>query len=152
MLSSFTWKDFIIAMAIIWVIYYLVIGFLYYRKELHRLFNRAKGDEEIDEYAGQEEMPITEVGNPYEEDSLEELERTVTDIKNDILVKAGFNTTKEALLTQVKERLASYGGLRQPAYQDAISEFLMDQAKELCGVAFKEGELSAAWLELLRKK
>jgi hypothetical protein len=91
------------------------------------------------------ERKMTKDDNP-----LAELEALIDDILYSILVKAGKGVSKEVLFTRLEERLASYDGLHRPAYRVAINNCIVQQAKELCGVAFKEEELEEAWKELLR--
>ncbi len=82
--------------------------------------------------------------------SFDELERLVTEIRHSILDKAGKNISKEALLAQLSERLNNYGGLRQPAYRVALTNFIIEQSENICGVSFSEEELEEAWEKLPR--
>lgn len=80
----------------------------------------------------------------------DELEAVVADLKRSVLEQAGKETSKNQLLVQLKQRLANYTGLRQPAFRTALNHFIMQNAKEICGVDFTEKELDAAWRELPR--
>jgi hypothetical protein len=42
---------------------------------------------------------------------------------------------------QLKERLASFAGLRQPACRVALTNYIVRYAKTFCGVVFSEQEL-----------
>ncbi len=152
MLSNLTWKDYAELLITLTVIYYLIIGFIYYRKDLGRLAsarlsakNRASNAENK-EPAGE----VTEIANPYYTPTIDELEELLSDIKTNILERAGISAGKAALLTELKARLANYDGLRQPAYQDALNGYITQHAKELCGVTFSEDELKEEWKKLPR--
>ena len=147
MLSNYSWKEYAAVMGILLFIYYLVIGYLYYWKDIKILIGSRSGslNRTVSATSEQVSTDITEVSNLYNEQAIEELERIVLDIKKNILVRAGISAGKEALLSHLKERLANYDGLRQPAYRDAINKFLIENSRELCGVTFHGQELNAAW-------
>jgi len=57
---------------------------------------------------------------------------------------------KDDLLYLLQQRLANYAGLQKPAYRVAINNYIMTNAKEICGVVFNEYELNSAWDRLPR--
>lgn len=149
MLKGITWTDYFTAAAILAGAWYLVIGLIYYRRELRDLLR------------GKTKIPFTTRSKKMMEEpddneealpgsSFEELENTVTDIRHSILEEAGKEANKAALLRQLQNRLANYGGLRQPAFRIALNNFIIQHAENICGVSFSEEELEAAWEELPR--
>lgn len=138
------WTEYLTIMGILVLAWYGVMIPFFYREEIKDLLSgkRFKKGKVI---VRKREEAVMEDDN-----SLAELEGLVEDIRHSILVKAGKEVGKEALLTRLKERLTNYGGLHKPAYRVALNNFIINQAKELCGVAFKEEELEEAWKELLR--
>lgn len=147
MLKGITWTDYLTVAAVLVLAWYAVVAVLYYRKEIKVFFKgryRLPGKNKAsvtDEYAEEDGE-----GNS----TFEELENIVTDIKHSILEKAGKDATKAALLSQLKARLANYGGLRQPAFRVALNNFITANAESICGVAFSEEELDEAWEALPR--
>jgi hypothetical protein len=143
MLSKFTWSDYVAVVAILGGAYYLIIAIRYYRKEMTGILSgKLKFKQKIsDGYTAPGEL---------EEADFDELEAVVVDLKRSVLEQAGTSATKEQLLLQLKQRLANYDGLRQPAYRVAVNHYIMQHAQEICGVAFSEGELDAAWKTLPR--
>jgi len=148
MFSAVSWNNYIRAVIILVAFWYLVIAFVYYRKEIFNLFS---GKYKIlplkQKVTADTDTNGQETETAY---SFEELEGIVTDIRHSILEEAGKGADKEALLTQLKSRLANYGGLRQPAFRVAINNFLIQHAESICGVAFSEVELDEAWEALPR--
>lgn len=145
MLSKFTWSDYLGAMGVLVLIYYVVIAALYYRTEIKNILSgkfkfRTKNISDGNAAPGE-----------LEEADFDELEAVVADLKRSTLEQAGLNATKDQLLLQLKQRLASYDGLRRPAFRVAVNNYIIQHSKEICGVAFSERELDAAWDSLPRK-
>lgn len=149
MLKGITWGHYLAAAAVIILVWYAIVAVLYYRKQIKEILK------------GKYILPATvgkAVAEDYEDEeafidprsSFDELEDTVTDIKESILETAGKEATKDELLGQFKTRLANYGGLRQPAFRMAINNFIIQHSESICGVAFSEQELDEAWETLPR--
>ncbi len=141
MLSNVTWKEYLVALGVLLLLYYLLIGIKYYRKEIKNLLR------------GKRARPVFNIHSEQssEEVSLEELEAVVFDLRYAILEKAGKNTSRQELLRQLSERLANYTGLRKPAYRVAINNAVIRYAKENCGIEFSEEELNETWERLSRR-
>lgn len=130
MFSNVSWKEYIGAMALLLAVYYLFIGIRYYRRNLlsllsgrfHRKQHSSDGDTDNDE-----------------------LDSIVFDIRYAILEKASMNASKQELLRQLCERLENYSGLRKPAFRVALSNAIIQQAKDNCNVDFSMAELDDAW-------
>ncbi|WP_316834992.1 hypothetical protein [Pedobacter nutrimenti] len=139
MLEGITWKAYLLVVGIAIVIYYIIIGCLYYRGEIKKLI-KGRGADDFGAAAYEEESVS----------SFDELEEIVEDIKHGILEKAGKEANKEDLIRQISERVAGYDGLRQPAYRIALTNFIKQQSEDICGVTISEGELEAVWKRLPR--
>ena len=139
MLEGITWKTYLLVIVISIVVYYIIIGSLYYRQQIKKLIKGrgAPGYEAEPEQSGSFS-------------SFDQLEEIVEDIRHSILEKAGKEAGKADLMRQISQRLASYDGLRQPAFRIAITNFIIQNAESICGVTFSEEELDAAWDKLPR--
>jgi len=148
MFKTITWSNYATALALLIALWYGIILLAYYRKEI---FNLISGKYKIPtRKKKQQSKEDLEETADEDENTFEELEGIVTDIRHGILEEAGKGAGKEVLLTQLKERLANYGGLRQPAFRVAINNFIIQYAESICGVAFSEDELNEAWDTLPR--
>ncbi|XHR94301.1 hypothetical protein ACFJIV_29110 [Mucilaginibacter sp. UC70_90] len=150
MFKSISWKEYAEVLAAAVIVWYIVIGFLYFRKDAIELLRKGRlpkqGNLPGNPAAKEEEDNEDE----SEEHSFQELEGIVTDIRHSILEEAGTSVSKEALLAQLQTRLAYYGGLRQPAFRTAINNFIVQQAEEINGHSFSDEELDAAWEAVIR--
>ncbi|PSK90793.1 hypothetical protein [Taibaiella chishuiensis] len=137
MLEQITWKTYLTVVLIAIIIYYLFIGFLH-RESIIKMIRKRQGQN----YENEDEV-ITGFS------SFDELEELVNDIRHSILEKAGTEVSKDELLDQLCNRLTHYGGLRQPAYRIAITNFIIQNAETICEISFTKDELEAAWDRLI---
>lgn len=138
--NGISWGSFLLVAGTITALYYMVVGSLYYKKEISTLLSgsqRALGGMDQKEADGGE-------------GSFEQLEAVVLDLRSNILEQAGNTVGKADLLARLQLRLTNYGGLRHPAYRAAVNNFIIRDAAELCGAAFSEEELNRAWESLPR--
>jgi hypothetical protein len=152
MLKGITWSNYFTVTAIAIGFWYLVVGLIYYRKEIGNLI---KGKYKMPlkrkiEVVEEEDEIVVVTTEDEDEPGFTELEGIVTDIRHSILEEAGNKVSKEALLNQLKARLNNYGGLRQPAFRFALNNFIVQHAESICGVVYSEEELDAAWDTLPR--
>lgn len=134
MFRFITWGEYFIGLSVVLAVYYILLAAFCYRREIANLI---KGG-------------ITHQENSTNKNNdIEDLEQVVREV-NGILEKAGKEAGKSELLEQLKDRLASFAGLRHPAYRVAITNYIIRYAKTFCGVAFSEEELEEVWEALLR--
>lgn len=144
MLSNISWRNYLIGVGILLVLYYLAVLLKFYRKDIRRLFST-----KINLFQRKEQN--LSVGDAEEEKAaFEELKAVVEDLGHAVLEKAGKEATKEELLEQLRRELANYAGLRKPAYRTAVNNYIIRNAQTICGVVFSEKELDAAWETLPR--
>jgi hypothetical protein len=138
MLVNVSWKEYLVVLAVTLVVYYVFVGIRYYRKELDSLL---KGElPKFNKLVKKEDDNSTR--NPAD---FEELEAVVDDLRYAIFEKAGKLTGQQELAEQLNKRLQNYSGLQKPAYRVAINNYIIRNAKEICGVVFSESELDGMW-------
>ncbi|MCX2429909.1 hypothetical protein [Pedobacter sp. GR22-10] len=145
MFEAITWKQYGTAVIIAVLVYYAVIGVLYYRKQIR---SNLAGRQDSPAGHVAEETPEDDRGQDI--DPFEELEEIIDEIKERILEQAGKEISKDELLEQLSQRLDSYSGLRRPAYRIALNNFIIQHAESICGVTFSEEELDKRWRSLPR--
>lgn len=144
MLNKVSWSEYAGVIVILLIIYYLYIGARYYRHEIKALLSGKLPKIMRKDNAAQKTERLSN------DPSFDELEAVVNDLRYSVLDKAANPADKAELLGKIKQRLTNYSGLRKPAYRVAINNYILTNAKELCGVVFSESELNAAWESLLR--
>ncbi|WEK17907.1 MAG: hypothetical protein P0Y49_13980 [Candidatus Pedobacter colombiensis] len=137
MLEAITWKTYLTVILLSVLIYYIMIGSIFYRTEIRNFLKRHNQKDDDNDSEGAEHFS-----------SFDQLENVVKDIRHDILEKAGKTASKAELLGQLSERLANYDGLHQPAFRMALNNYIIQHGESICGVVFSEQELEAAWEKL----
>lgn len=135
MLERISWGNYFFVIAIAAVIYYLVIILLYYRSDITDILTkRVKNEKESDDEP-----------TALQSNEVQDLEDIVIKIKG-ILVESGAQVSKDELLANLGQTLMNYNGLQKPAFRVALNNYIIKQAKELCGVGFSEEELEKEWM------
>jgi hypothetical protein len=130
MLQGISWGIYLESAAVLTAIYYAGVAIVFYQPEMKALL-QPKG----------EKINNADSGSTDHTATFEDLESAVHEIDS-ILEQAGTQAAKDQLLPQLKAKLASYGGLRQPAYRAAVFNHIIHQAEEICGIRISEGELA----------
>ncbi len=142
MLSNITWLQFLVVLIGLLVLYYIIY---FIRFHFNGMLDKLNSKSEA------YELDILQEREPDEETKkLDELEIVINRIKTDILDQAGKSATKDQLFAAFQEKVAGYDGLHQPAYRYALNNYIIQQAKQLCGVEIEEEELEELWENLPR--
>ncbi|WP_448635375.1 hypothetical protein [Pedobacter panaciterrae] len=157
MLEAITWKEYLVAVTLFVIGYYLIISLLFFRKEMsvtitEKLRPQAENNKDAGKDIEEEQLEEKWLGEEKlsEENLFDELEEIVTDIRHNILEKAGKEADKDMLLLQLKSRVANYNGLGQPAYRVALNNFIIHHAESICGIVYSKDELDNAWDSILQ--
>lgn len=136
MLDQITWDQFLAVMAIALVAWYGTVLLAFYGREVKRWImrkaNRVSGN-------GDSEAAPVEV-------HAGELEQVAADLRG-ILERAGKEAGRQQLLSQLSARLASYAGLRQPAFRVALINLIIREAERLCDIRYSHEEVRRALKE-----
>lgn len=132
MLNNITWQQYLAALAIAVILYYLVVGYKFYLPQIKQILSgRQFGNASANKQIGDAE--------------LNELEDVTRDLRYGIFERADKPTDKEQILEQLRRRLAGYKGLERPAFRTAVNNFVIYHAHELCGLLFTKEELNRIW-------
>lgn len=141
MLQHISWQDYFTAVGICAVIYYLVIGLIWYRSAVHKFLNKPP---RLNPSVPQTQEPTIE----QENELLEQF--SITTKIDGILTKAGTHADKGLLKEHLFALMANQDGLHHPAFRYAVNNHIIAQAKDLCGVDFSAEELNGVWDNLPR--
>ncbi len=139
MLSNVSWGQFLTGTIIILAIYWAIIGLFFYSNEIKSFLNRRLTKSPV---ATEEDQSAGSGSN-----ATLGLEAVVADLRG-IMDRVGKEAGRQQLLGQLGQRLASYTGLREPAFRAAINNYIILHAKEINGEHFTQKELDEHWLGL----
>jgi len=130
-LNNLSWGDYFTGIGILLACYYIGVAAICYRTEINNLI-LGSGKEETTE-GGDTTAPAP--------DEISELTKKALHEINSILETAGKEAGKPELLMQLRQVLASYPGIRVPAYKNAVFDYIIREAKQICGVGISAAEL-----------
>jgi len=142
MLEAITWTHYFSAMAICLPLYYLGVAVYYYPKEIRSLLsgNSIKFSP-LGLQENQKSQTSTEINRV---DLYEELETTVAEL-NRILKKAGTTTGKKQLFQLLHQSLSNHPRLRDPAFRNAITNFLSEHIPKTNRIPISDSDLDSLW-------
>jgi len=130
MFSNITWTQYFLALALATGAYYAIVILLYFRQGVYTLVRTTNLLPQRYNGTDQDERP-----------DYDGLAKVVVDLKS-ILESAG-GVEKGAVLSQLKQRLVTYPGLRLPAFRIAVFQFIIRNSAQACGFTVSEKELEA---------
>ncbi len=135
MFSSFTWTNYFLLIGILLVIYVLIIGFLYYRKEINQLFfsKREAMMQMIDK-------PVAAHGDP-----LALVHELVSELSQQIRRAAEDKTLPAELLFAMQLVIKNYLILRSTVFQGRINQYIKDELTIRGLEAFSIEQYAALW-------
>lgn len=132
MLNNITWEQYLVALAMAVILYYLVIGRKYLMPQIKEILS------------GWQARTQT-TGRQFGDAELNELEDVTRDLRYGIFERAGKPADKDKVLQLLKGRLAGYKGLDRPAFRTAINNYIIYHAHDTCGLLFTKEELDRIW-------
>jgi hypothetical protein len=170
MLKSISWQEFLTVMSVLSVIYYSVLGLIYYRAEIRSLFfgrakvktssptnstkrsssliGQIKEEEEIDEDEEQETLSSDQI-HPVENNPQDALLGAVADLlkglKEIIDSIAANKTEKTECLVLIRAIFSKYSQLGGTRYQQSINLFLYENAIDQFAFELTLEEINSLW-------
>lgn len=136
MLEQISWGDYMTATGVALSCYYAAVGLGFYRQEIRDFVVARKNA------AAPGSKTTTGTGTTGKEIFLFESPETLLRDIDSILAAAGKQASKQQLLPQIQQRLASYTGLREPAYRNAVFNHIIQQSEKLCGLRISVQDLA----------
>ncbi|MBS1529518.1 MAG: hypothetical protein JSU01_04355 [Bacteroidetes bacterium] len=132
MLNNITWEQYLAALAIAVIMYYLVIGRRYLLPQIRQVLS-----------GWQTGAPTA--GKQFGDAELNELEDVTRDLRYGIFERTAQPVDKDQVLQLLKGRLAGYKGLDRPAFRTAINNYIIYHGHDICGLLFTKEELNRIW-------
>jgi len=158
---SLTWAHYALITGVCLIGYYIVIGLVYYRKDINQLLhpkekNRlpglAKQDLQIAENASLENVNLSD--NQISEEALpvdsrlQDTRPGVQDFVDEIEAytnACGKDITKEALLNDLRNILHKYPALTSSSLRSVLAGIIATASENNCSIQWREDELNELW-------
>jgi hypothetical protein len=171
MLKSISWQEFLTVMSILAVIYYSVLGFIYYRAEIKNLFSgrrsskipaspkqspksnslvgQIKEEEQIDDADNDSSLSADQLNVAETRSPQDALLGTVADLLKDLkeIIDAvvANKSSKDECLIFIKAAFAKYSQLQNTTYQQSINLFLYENAIDQFSFELPLDEIQKLW-------
>jgi hypothetical protein len=155
MFSSISWPEFLLFLAFSLLAYYAFVGLAYFSKEIVFLFRRNSSLENLSaappssNQSGApepgmiaQEMPdISKKINDGQYQTFDLL----SEIKDLLLKAAKEKLIRQELIQSLKSTIKSYGVPADPGLKEDISQHILFECQDQCGISLTECELSDLW-------
>jgi hypothetical protein len=130
MFTEITWSSYFVTVLLLFVGYYFIVGYVYYRNDLLQLISTKKSRSDIVEAA----------------QSLAPSVQPLSDEVQAFLNEAGKNKIdKEAIIVSLQMLLKKYHYLIDSDNREPIQDLIIDECKSYCSIHLSEEELNAIW-------
>lgn len=142
-----SWSVYFTTIAIALIFYYMVIGYLYYRKEIITAFNN---NVQFNSVTGN---PLKHIPGEVKENNQTDISANIplqvqsfTDEVKACLQEAGSNDyTKEDILNLLQRLVLKYPFIKDSVYKLSLEQFIINECETHCAVSFSEEEVSVIW-------
>lgn len=143
--SGISWKGYMIAVIILLVLYYLVIGIRYYRREIQDFLTGKR----MKDKKGTSGVTRLDKNSPGKEaEHLFARTKELTErIKDTIGVAHAQNYPKYQLLSLIKSLIAEYSEIKTPSITRAVNNTIISESSKYEAYNFREEELGELWDE-----
>ncbi|WP_413670104.1 hypothetical protein ACEN9X_09285 [Mucilaginibacter sp. Mucisp86] len=143
MLSKISWGQFALAVVVVLLLYYLVIGISLYRDKIRELLQKRPAQPRATDRETQPKPKQAEIDIPSD---LVLIERMINEVRYEILPKAGEHATKDKLLIVFKNYLSGFSGQNLPTpFKTGINQLIAKEAASQCDVFIDPAEIAELW-------
>lgn len=139
MFTDISWSSYITFMIALLAVYYLFIGFTYYRSDLLQLFSGK-------EFRPNQIFHQENLQQAFQKQDMFQVSQSLGDEIMAYLSEAGRDTlNKEDILQSLKSLVAKYPSIKDSAFRDVIQNLILTESETNCSIHLSEEELSALW-------
>ena len=146
MFSKISWHSFILTIVILLIVYYIIIGILYYRNDILRLLKEGFRIKAFQNPVADTRLSaLTEKTVKGDPSLFNQVHELMDELKNIFLEAASQNFHKEELLMALQSKLKNYRNLKTTPFQTAINNHISQTASSICNTTFEDSELRQLW-------
>lgn len=139
MLSSVSWSEYIMAILIVLVIYYVLIGYRFYKHDLLALTTNAKQSQA---FAIAQFQAQAEIANPKDTPTVESF---ADEIKAYLQEATNDQFEKHTVVYGLSCIANKYAALKVSEYRFAIRELIASEIENYCAFILNDGEMRKVW-------
>ncbi len=146
MFKNISWPSFITAIAVLVIVYYIIIGFLYFRADILRLFREGINRKPLKSPLANTGLSnLTEKQAKGDPSLFNQVHELMEELKELFFNAAAQSYPKEELLTALQSKLKQYSHLKDTPFQAAISNQISQTASYVCHETFDDTDIRRLW-------
>jgi len=131
MFTQISWSSYIVTVLLLSAVYYLFIGYLYYRDDLLQLVSGKR---------------ITTNGNVVSKQRHQSLIQSFSDEVKAFMEQAGKDKLdKKDIIQSLQLLLQKYPALKDSSSQESIQNLIVNECTSYCSIHLSDEELSVLW-------
>lgn len=143
-----SWSAYFTAIVVVLIIYYAVIGYMYYRKEIKLAFSNSVSFHSYTNHSLQQIPPIVKNEN-YQADVSDDLplqvQSFIDEVKACLQEAAGNQYNKDKILHLLRRLVSKYPSIEDSAYKLSLEQFIINECETHCAVCFSDVDLGEIW-------
>lgn len=152
MFTEISWSNYITIVIVLLAIYYLFIGFRYYRTDLLQLLSgREFTTDKVSFTSTKPDKPDqtqhqSDLQQAFKSQDLFQVAQSLGDEIMAYLNEAGRDTlNKEDIIQSLKSLIAKYPSIKDSPFCEVIQNLIVTECKTSCSIHLSAEELSALW-------
>lgn len=164
MFTAFSWKDFISCIALLFLLYYVVVVFMYYRYELRQLLSgKFKPARSLSSFGAvttsgklarvkDETITIRQAGSSDEQrspamqaDQTPDFNELLQTIQKRVIHAGQEKVVKQELLWMIRSILQQHHPLKNTDNIIAVNDFVIQLVENHCAISLQEEDISPLW-------
>ena len=156
MVSNVSWFEYLVFLIVAVLIYYLVVAYMYYRRDFSFLMNGQKNASHnplsIPSPSGEILKTVTDGGNniiqklPQADENLQFIETFMDEVRAYLTEAGRVKISKDNVLMSINMIAGKYPSLSQLETKDNINHFIKDVVPIKCGISLTDNEIQNIWV------
>ena len=149
MLQDISWSNYLTAIATTIVVYYAVIAYLFYKKDIAALLPKTQINQQSFNHLNQWQKPTDDSDflpkesiTQSDPDSIDQLLQSLVQI---LIQASKDNIIKEELLFALQLEINRFDLLRQPQLKETAKSYIIQQSQTYCHFQLTEKEVENLW-------
>ena len=141
MFKNISWHSFITAIVVLVIVYYIIVGVLYFKGDVLRLLK-----EGIKRKSPNQPEPFSaDSGSKSDSVLFSSVHELMAEFNNLFITASSQGYPKEELVTALQFKLKAYTHLKGTNFEDAIDSHIIQTSSSMCSIKLDENDMKRIW-------